>query len=1063
MSDAEVVSSVLAGNTARFEALVDRYLPMVRALCASHVYTEAVHDDLVQETFVESYLKLNTLRRPDRFGPWLAQIARRKCQSWLRREGSKQRAMDRLAHESAPPKDLLSELARSELRAWVQATVQRLPVKTREAVLLYYLEGYSVAETARCLDVREGAVKKRLQYGRELLGDAVREHLGRQPEEQSKREGQKMRVLAALPLAAAPWLKTGTAAAATGVAATTASGLGVSTVVLYTISALAVVTVAIGGWHLFVPEAPPAQSDRSDQSDASDRSDSPGPNLALAAEPSPQAGRAEAAESEDGTMGDLDVAVRYRLTQAEEVSRGTYTVHSEDGPLAVGAVVRVVPLRFNQVRFDKVMEVAGIEGSAREALALRFKARDEVGYPGGIQALSDMPDDLKAASQKLREVQDEIEQLGFKGDITDFFAPDFDRQQEEITGLDGIAHFEALPAGPCFVRAWSTRDEIREDGTLTNGIGHHTSVQSDEQNVLGVSINDNASRIRGRVGNAQTGDPVPNARVLLGTPSEVPGAGLTMPRVRQTPVDGASSVRWRATTANQDGEFSFDYFGYGEFEIKLDPTFGQDGVVGVRKPGEPVWIELKAQGGTVSGKVLTYEGQPAAGISIMREDAQGGGWTGVAVTDNDGFYSFYHDGGIMRIGIVCGTASSEKKALELQPGESATVDFTLEPAARVVLNIRDEDGKVPERLDSEGLVALRDTGSGSIGGSVAKKEVDSYVIPYLPSGHYTYTVRMKEGASGQLEFDIAEASGEYRLALQLAKSPNDLRVWVRDSNHRPVSSADVSLMRIQRRPNGSSGTYFTSRKTNSQGLCLIEGMLPGEYEVQCQNTTSELHFPKQKQLNLILDTRLESAPSLTIREGCIVPLDCTRDNTRLSARHCALYAVTPSGNVGNTLEVGTNILYFFKPGYTLGVTELQVTRQQWDAIARPGAVNEWREPIEILLGEDGGLYGSVTDALGTPVNGSLIRLLPLSVWRLVEERGEPWTYVTSEYNASGLARALAQNARTDADGAFRLRYLAPGYYVVGAQVDDAWAVSEPVEVLAGHETGPVVLEVPEER
>ena len=34
MSDAELVSSVLAGNTARFEALVDRYLPMVRALCA---------------------------------------------------------------------------------------------------------------------------------------------------------------------------------------------------------------------------------------------------------------------------------------------------------------------------------------------------------------------------------------------------------------------------------------------------------------------------------------------------------------------------------------------------------------------------------------------------------------------------------------------------------------------------------------------------------------------------------------------------------------------------------------------------------------------------------------------------------------------------------------------------------------------------------------------------------------------------------------------------------------------------------------------------------------------
>jgi hypothetical protein len=66
MSDAELLSLVLSGNTARFEALVDRYLPRVRALCASHVYTEAAHDDLVQETFVERRLKLNTLHPFDR-------------------------------------------------------------------------------------------------------------------------------------------------------------------------------------------------------------------------------------------------------------------------------------------------------------------------------------------------------------------------------------------------------------------------------------------------------------------------------------------------------------------------------------------------------------------------------------------------------------------------------------------------------------------------------------------------------------------------------------------------------------------------------------------------------------------------------------------------------------------------------------------------------------------------------------------------------------------------------------------------------------------------------------
>ena len=100
--------------------------------------------------------------------------------------------------------------------------------------------------------------------------------------------------------------------------------------------------------------------------------------------------------------------------------------------------------------------------------------------------------------------------------------------------------------------------------------------------------------------------------------------------------------------------------------------------------------------------------------------------------------------------------------------------------------------------------------------------------------------------------------------------------------------------------------------------------------------------------------------------------------------------------------------------------------------------------------------GSVTDA-GNPVSGARIRVLPMELWQRAEAQGVPWTDMTSACDASGLARALAQNNETGADGSFRLRYLAPGYYVVGAPVRDAWAVSQPIEVRAGNETGPVAL------
>lgn len=105
----------------------------------------------------------------------------------------------------------------------------------------------------------------------------------------------------------------------------------------------------------------------------------------------------------------------------------------------------------------------------------------------------------------------------------------------------------------------------------------------------------------------------------------------------------------------------------------------------------------------------------------------------------------------------------------------------------------------------------------------------------------------------------------------------------------------------------------------------------------------------------------------------------------------------------------------------------------------------------------------MTDASGNAASGAGLRVFAVDVWNHAHEQDSSWTNGFDTFGVSGLARALAENAQTDDDGAFRLRYLAPGYYVVGAQVDDAWAVSAPVEVLARHETGPVVLKTLEER
>lgn len=285
MNDAELVKKILAGDEERFGEIVDRYARNVWALCASYVHNPSDCEDLVQESFVRSYLRLNTIREPKAFGAWLSQIARTRCLEWLRKRTREKDAVANLEENAgatsaeAPPSE---NAERNETRAFVRRNLEALPDKYREALYLYYIGGHSVAEAAQFLDITESAMKKRLQLGREKLHDqiagAIEEALG----EEEPRTNLEKTVLAAIPFGKAAWLGkggllAGTTAAATGISGA-AAGLGWAAAVA-TLAAL-----TIGGYVYYTGHDQSARADApcsseiSDQSDASDRSDPSDPD-----------------------------------------------------------------------------------------------------------------------------------------------------------------------------------------------------------------------------------------------------------------------------------------------------------------------------------------------------------------------------------------------------------------------------------------------------------------------------------------------------------------------------------------------------------------------------------------------------------------------------------------------------------------------------------------------------------------------------------------------------------------------------------------------------------------
>lgn len=116
-------------------------------------------EDAVQQAILIAYDKLDNLRNEKFFKTWLTRILINECYKIRRKSGFVISFED---YNADIPSDVKID---NELRD----AVFRLPIKLRSVIVLYYIEGYSVEETAYMLKLPQGTVKSRLHKARKLL------------------------------------------------------------------------------------------------------------------------------------------------------------------------------------------------------------------------------------------------------------------------------------------------------------------------------------------------------------------------------------------------------------------------------------------------------------------------------------------------------------------------------------------------------------------------------------------------------------------------------------------------------------------------------------------------------------------------------------------------------------------------------------------------------------------------------------------------------------------------------------------------------------------------------
>lgn len=139
------------GDPDSYRRLVERHQEYVAGIMWKFSRDHQVHEELVQDVFVEAYLSLHTYREEAPFAHWLSRIATRvgyhhwKQQSRRRENESfslqdwDQMALDETEQPGADPASAAEML---------HNLLAQLPPRDRLVLTLRYLEGCSVVETA---------------------------------------------------------------------------------------------------------------------------------------------------------------------------------------------------------------------------------------------------------------------------------------------------------------------------------------------------------------------------------------------------------------------------------------------------------------------------------------------------------------------------------------------------------------------------------------------------------------------------------------------------------------------------------------------------------------------------------------------------------------------------------------------------------------------------------------------------------------------------------------------------------------------------------------------------
>lgn len=177
--DWPLVCRLRRGDLIAFESIIRKYNRRLYLIARGVLHDDGEAEDIVQETYLKAYLKIDQFSGPAGFSAWLARIAMNEALQRLRRQAplaiwpEEDETGARISGAAMPlfaePPHAETHISLKELRNRLTDAIEKLPSEFRTVFLLRGVEGLSVESTARHLGIPAATVKTRYHRARDRL------------------------------------------------------------------------------------------------------------------------------------------------------------------------------------------------------------------------------------------------------------------------------------------------------------------------------------------------------------------------------------------------------------------------------------------------------------------------------------------------------------------------------------------------------------------------------------------------------------------------------------------------------------------------------------------------------------------------------------------------------------------------------------------------------------------------------------------------------------------------------------------------------------------------------